>query len=173
VNDTLDDLYLAWLYSQVGDVKERNKSLTYWELFRHMHNIEFVWIVPNDDNRVEDGRDLRHEWAEETGISLGREWMNLGCSFLEMLIGLSRRLAFEADGHPPVWFWHLIKNLGLQECTDRSNYDHIEVEDRFNTVIYRTYDRNGRGGLFPLRYSRKDQRYVELWYQMSAYLLEG
>lgn len=173
MNEDLDDLYLSWLYSQVGDVKERNKSLTYWNLFRQMHSIEFIWLVPNDDNRVEDGRALRREWVWEHDISPDPVWLALGCTFLEMMIGLSRRLAFEGEGHPPVWFWHLIDNLGLHNCTDHYSYDRDEVETRINTVIWRTYDRNGHGGLFPLRRARKDQRNVELWYQMSAYLLEG
>jgi hypothetical protein len=173
VTESLDDLYLSWLYSQVGDVKERNRSRTYWNLFHQMYEIEFIWLVPNDDNRVEDGRGLRHEWATESRIFPDPTWLARGCSFLEMLVALSRRLAFEAEGHAETWFWHLIKNLGLQNCTDRSQYDHDEVDERINTVIWRTYDRNGRGGLFPLRYARKDQRNVEIWYQMSAYLLEG
>jgi hypothetical protein len=174
VNEVLDEEYLTWLYSQVGDVKERNRSLTYWTLFRQMHSIEFVWMVPNDDNRVQDGRGLRDEWVTECKISVEPSSLRTrGCSFLEMLIGLSRRVAFEADGHVGTWFWHLIHNLGLLGCTDRSRYNQQEVDDRIKTVIFRTYDRNGRGGLFPMRHARKDQREVEIWYQMNAYLLAG
>jgi hypothetical protein len=173
VNGDLDSLYLTWLYDQVGDVKVRNKSLTYWNLFRQMYATEYIWLVPNDDNRVEDGRALRQEWIHEQEFPVGPDWWARGCSFLEMLIGLARRLAFEGDGHPDVWFWHLIENLGLQDCTDDIRYDHDEVDERINAVIWRTYDRNGRGGLFPLRRARRDQRNVELWYQMNAYLLEG
>lgn len=173
MTNTLDDRYLTWLYSQVGDVKVRNTSETYWNLFRQMQETEFVWFVPNDDNRVEDGRALRYEWVMEVNVLPDRKWWESGCSFLEMLIGLSRRLAFEGDGHPHVWFWHLIENLGLQSCTDHEPYDYNEVDERLNAVTWRTYDRFGRGGLFPLRRARKDQRNVELWYQMSAYLLEG
>lgn len=168
----LDDRYLTWLYGQVGDVKERNRSLTYWTLFRQMHDIEFVWIIPNDDNRVEDGRGLRYEWAAEEGISVELR-RGPGCSFLEMLIALSRRIAFEADSHTETWFWHLIGNLGLLSCTDRSRYNQSEVDERIQAVIWRTYDRNGQGGLFPMRNAKKDQRRIELWYQMNAYLLEG
>lgn len=138
-----------------------------------MHSIEFVWLIPNDDNRAEDGRQLRREWAEEMDISVDPTWLAVGCSFLEMLIALARRLAFEGDGDPHIWFWHLLDNLNLVRCTDRSRCDPREVEDIVNTVIWRTYDRNGRGGLFPLRRPRKDQRNVELWYQMNAYLLDG
>lgn len=173
MNEVLDEEYLTWLYSQVGDVKERNKSLTYWNLLRQMHSIEFVWLIPNDDNRVEDGRGLRQEWAAECNISVDPDWWALGCSFLEMLIGLCRRIAFEADSNVDTWFWHLIGNLGLLECTDRSRYNQNEVDERIHVVIQRTYARNGRGGLFPMRNARKNQRDVELWYQMNAYLLEG
>lgn len=173
MNEDLDRLYLTWLYNQVGDVKVSNKSLTYWNLFRQLHSTEFIWLVPNDDNRVEDGRALRYEWIGESGFPVDPNWWTFGCSFLEMLIGISRRLAFEGDGHAGVWFWHLISNLGLQTCTDAVVYDHDEVDERINAVIWRTYDNNGRGGLFPLRHARCDQREVELWYQMSAYLLEG
>lgn len=171
MNTTLDLRYLHWLYNQVGDIKERNKSLTYWNLFKQLHSVEFIWMVPNDDNRVQDGWALRHEWAAEFHIP-DPEWAAPGCSFLEMMIGLSRRLSFEAEGDVDTWFWHLIDNLGLQSCTDQFEYDHIEADDRINAVIWRTYDRNGRGGLFPLRRARRDQREVEIWYQMSAYLLE-
>jgi hypothetical protein len=176
VNEVLDEQYLIWLYSQVGNVKDRNRSRTYWNLFRQLYSIEFVWLVPNDDNRVEDGRDLRYEWIGEHhqgDLDITAEWLGRGCSFLEMLIALCRRTAFEADSHPDTWFWHLLNNLGLLECTDRSNYDPIEVDDRIHTVIQRTYERDGRGGLFPMRHAQKDQRRVELWYQMNAYLLEG
>lgn len=173
MNEALDHLYLTWLYSQVGDVKARNKSLTYWNLFKQLYSTEYVWLVPNDDNRVEDGRALRYEWISESGYPVDPNWWTFGCSFLEMLIGVSRRLAFEGDGHTGTWFWHLISNLGLQTCTDDVRYDHDEVDERINAVIWRTYDKNGRGGLFPLRDAHLDQREVELWYQMSAYLLEG
>lgn len=173
MTETLDDLYLTWLYAQVGDVKVRNKSRTYWDLFRQMYCKQFVWLVPNDDNRVQDGLDLRYEWATETGIAPANEWMEEGCSFLEIVISLSRRLAFEGEGHPPVWFWHLIGNLGLQECTDRPKYNQSEVDEVLDSVIQRTYDPSGRGGLFPLRYPKHDQREVELWYQMNEYLLDA
>ena len=28
------------------------------------------------------------------------------------------------------------------------------------------------GGLFPLKFVKQDQRFVELWYQLNAYILE-
>lgn len=169
---TLDDQYLAWLYSQVAEVKARKSSRTFWNLFRQLFATEFVWFVPNDDNRGEDGRELRCEWSVSTNTEVDFNWLTLGCSFLELLIGLSRRLAFETRDDVPYWFWHLIDNLELRGCHDRSSFRPQDVEDITAAVIWRTYDRHGHGGLFPLRRGSKDQRQVEIWYQLSEYLLQ-
>jgi hypothetical protein len=128
--------------------------------------------VPNDDNRAEDGRALRCEWANEEGADVDHDWLSLGCSFLEMLIGLSRRLAFETEVVASAWFWHLINNMGLLGYHDKSNFAEEDVDDRTSAVIWRTYEYNGNGGLFPLRAPSQDQRQVELWYQLSEYLLQ-
>jgi len=169
---TLDDRYLTWLYSQVANVRTRKGSRTFWCLFRQLFATEFAWFVPNDDNRAEDGRELRAEWAGSTESETDPNWLSLGCSFLELLIGLSRRLSFEAGGETADWFWHLINNLELAGYHDRSNFKTEDVEDRTSAVIWRTYDRYGVGGLFPLQRSDRDQRQVEIWYQLSEYLLQ-
>lgn len=174
MSESLDDLYLPWLYLQVGarSVKERNSSRTHWRLLRQLHSIEFVWLISKDENRAEDGRALRYEWADGIKFHVDPIWLAHGCSFLEMLIALSRRLAFEGDGHPHVWFWHLLENINLTAYND-AHFNSHDVDEIVDTVVWRTYDRNGRGGLFPLRRARRDQRQVELWYQMNAYLLSS
>lgn len=171
--EPLDELYLRWLYGQVASVRPKNPAQTYWSLLRQLYKKEFVMIVPNDDNRVEDGRDLRYEFVDKTGVQVDPEWMALGCSFLEMLIGLSRRLSFEAEGGSRGWFWRLLWHLGIDECNDNS-YEHYisEIDAAMDRVILRTFEPDGRGGLFPLKYPREDQREVEIWYQLSHYLLE-
>jgi hypothetical protein len=169
---TPDDLYLSWLYGQVAIVRTRKSSNTYWELLKKFFTTEFVWFVPNDDNRAEDGKALRHEWIYESQTVLeDPEWMSLGCSFLELLIGVSRRLDFETDQDVAYWFWHLVDNLELRDYNDR-NFVEQEVEDRIQAVIWRTYSRDGHGGLFPLKHTTRDQRRVEIWYQLSEYLLQ-
>lgn len=172
MEDPLEELYLSWLYDQVWDARRRDPAKTYWSLIRQLFKTEFVWIVPNDDNRIEDGCDLRREFLADSGAGeASPEWMDIACSFLEMLLGLSRRLAFEAEGEPRGWFWHMIENLELADCTD-ANYDEDHVSEVTAEVIWRTYHYNGTGGLFPLERPAQDQRDVEIWYQFNAYLLE-
>ena len=169
----LEELYLTWLYSQFGSVKSRIRSKTYWSLAGALFHKEFVWWVPNDDNRVEDGKALRDEFLDDEGIyDVDPDWMEQGCSMLEMMIGLSRRLAFEAGGEPREWFFELLDNLGLSTYNDAEQFDEDRVDEAIDPVIWRTYGRDGTGGLFPLQHPKKDQREVEIWYQMNAYLLE-
>lgn len=174
MNTPLDDQYLEWLYEQVGrqgSVRRR----THWKLLKQLYATEFEWMVPNDDNRVEDGRELRYEFV--TAARLPRveaSWMGLGCSVLEMLIALSRRLSFEAEGEPRDWFWTLMANLDLDQYND-AEYDGFitEIDKKLRRLVMRQYRRDGKGGLFPLNHPEKDQRDVEIWYQLSAYLIEN
>lgn len=169
----LDEQYLRWLYSQVLPIESRKSVRTFWALLRQLYVKEFVWYVPNDDNRLEDGRDLRYEFLALEDLPDDPEWTSLGCSILEMLIGLSRRLAFQMDGEPRFWFWQLLENIGLDKYNDRYyKNSEEEVNEVLERVIWRNYDEDGRGGLFPLRHPDDNQREVELWYQMSAYILE-
>lgn len=167
---TLDDIYLEWLYDQV--LVQSPRGATYWKLLRQMYQTEFTWFVPNDGNRAEDGKDLRCEWANQLEIEPPGAWLDMNCSFLEMLVALARRICFEADATPQHWFWKLLENLGLESYHDGSGYSRKYVDKRMRVVIDRAYDPSGDGGLFPLRHPDRDQRRVELWYQMSAYLLQ-
>lgn len=173
----LDDLYLEWLYGQVADLNLKAPSKTYWKLFHQLFTKEFVWLVPNDDNRVEDGRDLRREFLSVTGIRISdRSWLDLGCSVLEMIIALARRCEFQTEATAQEWFWKLMDNLDLTKFNDswyRRESNEAMIDERLNRLIFRTYSYDGSfGGLFPLKNPERDQRDVEIWYQMSAYLLE-
>lgn len=170
----LDEAYFNWLCSQVGQVQVRETSKTYRRVLRALYQKEFIWTVANDDNRVADGRALRHEFVNELQLDrVDPNWMSLGCSFFEMLLGISRRLSFLDDDTPAYWFWHLMQNIGLHVFNDRMEIDEQIVDDILDRVIWRYYEPTGAGGLFPLRRPGRDQRKLELWYQMNSYLLEN
>lgn len=173
--EPLDETYFEWLYSRVAPVSLKNPRRTYWNLLKQLHMKQFVWFIPNDDNRVADGKDLRAEFLNEMDISeIDEAWMALECSVLEMLIGLSRGVAFiDLEGQPPEhWFWLFLDNLGLRSYVDAHPIDEEEVDEVLNRLIFRNYDEDGRGGIFPLRNPEKDQRKVELWYQANYYVIE-
>jgi len=174
--EPLEELYFEWLAVQVVNVRLRNRTQTNWHILEHLHRTEFLWRIRNDDNRVADGKELRSEFLEErSDLDYGPEWLDQGCSFLEMLIALSRRLTFETEGVSSAeWFWHMLDNVGLH--VSDSDYESQRMETFTDQVLQalnnRTYNPNGRGGLFPLNDAQIDQTQVELWYQMNYYLLE-
>lgn len=181
----IEQEYFEWLYGQVGYSDQRNPSRSYRLLVEQFHNTEFVQFVPNDDNRLADGLDLRNSFVDHIGgvsdDDLRRLW-DSPCSFLEMLIALAIRIAYqvelvdEFDGGVGEWFWTMVRNLDLDGYNDEaymSSHPGSYIETVLTTVIHRRYESNGNGGLFPLRNPLDDQRDVELWYQMSIWLMEN
>ena len=172
ISQNLTEDYLHWLESQLRD-EHGNPDKTYWDLLNVMFEKDFDFILPMDENRVVDGLDLRVDFAREHRMRT-TILRNLGpCSFLEALIGLSRRLAFTAGGQAPGWAWQLLGNLELHRMSDplgRPKYR--RVLEIMNTVITRSYSPDGTGGFFPLAWPDDDQTTVELWYQMNAYVAE-
>lgn len=161
----IDYEYYEWLISQIDS--PRHKS--YKDLFERMHNFEFVWFVPNDDNRVQDAFDLRHVFLEDSEEQLSLE----GATVLEVIVGLSQRVAFIGGGKEQAWAWKLIKNLRLHKCTDPLGDTQAQgVDDILYALVWRTYDRNGEGGFFPLKNALEDQTKTEIWDQLNAYVIE-
>jgi hypothetical protein len=157
--------YYDWLVSQV-EVRNAN---TYSYVFERMHNLEFVWTVPNDDNRVQDCRDLRVEFLDGTRKKLSLE----GVTLLELLIVLARSLEFTAGGRANEWAWKLLKNLRLTKVPDPVSDDEAQrIDDILDALVWRTYEPDGQGGFFPLKDAQADQTKVELWYQLNAYVIE-
>jgi hypothetical protein len=171
----LDELYFDWLYRQVADPEQ---DLTFWNVLRVLYKTPFAWHVPNDENRVADAKALRERFIDTQGIRLHREdrdWADMGCSMLEVIVALAERLEFEADkGRAHYWFWVLMDNIGLSGYDDSHFDEEVKehVQEVLEMVIQRYYEPNGHGGFFPLERPYQDQREVELWYQLSAYVLE-
>jgi hypothetical protein len=173
MTELLDELYLTWLYGQVASVEETDLSQTYWRLAKLCYKKEFVWHIPHDDNRGEDGKDLRYEFYGDKQLEgVDHGWMHMGCSMLELFIGVARRFAFEANKKPGECFWEMMANCRLDQFADNESYPDEMVDELLEKLIWRTYRADGFGGLFPLEHPEKDQRRVDIWYQMQAYLLE-
>ena len=70
------------------------------------------------------------------------------------------------------WFWEIMANLKLDEYRRVSHSDAREIEEILYNFIWRLYESDGLGGMFPIREPQRDQREVEIWYQFSEYLIE-
>lgn len=179
MSEPLDELYFKWLYEQVAVSDFDDRDLTYWKVLRVLFTKEFVW-VPNfvsDENRAHDGIALRDEFLEVNAVrDVDPDWMEVGCSVLELMVGLARRLEFQATkGRAHYWFWVLMENIGLIGYSDDRRFTKRlldRIDDMLDGLIYRNYEDSGLGGFFPLLDPRHDQRDRELWYQMCDYIME-
>lgn len=172
MNEPIENLYFNWLCAKVVQVEHSTPSLTYDTLLRTLHNTEFVWLLSGDDNRAEDGVELRLEFILEADVVDDPAWRNIGCSLLEMLIAFSRRASFMTDIKSRDWFWHFMENLGLDQYNDASNASPEEIGEVLYQVVWRQYNYDGRGGIFPLTGTVHDQTKVEIWYQFCEYLVD-
>ena len=164
--EPIEDTYFRWLCAKVMNIRDRN----YWDLLELLHRAEFVWLVPGDQNRMEDGLELRPEFLNESFINSHHDWQHQPCSVLEMLIGLARRANFQIERPRGEWFWEFIENLGLRDFRRVDPVDERGIYDILNAFVWRTYTHRGEGGLFPMRRPRKDQRETEIVEQFFAYL---
>ncbi len=143
------------------------------DLFSLLFEYKFVALIPHDDNRAADGERYRESFMDETGTDVSPYLPFHSCTLFEMLVGLCVRLEFETaqsrwEKTPREWFLILMDNLGIKEgCTNS------EIRMRVTTFISRHYKSNGDGGLFPLKNPEKDQRRIEIWWQMNAYVMEN
>lgn len=172
IEEPIEEVYFNWLYSKVASVENPTPSLTYLKLLRQLHQTEFVWIISGDDNRAEDGLELRREFLNQSRMQYDRSWMLVGCSVLEMLVAFAKRAQWETDIPTREWFWIFLQNLHLDGFNDSLEGFGQEVASILDCFIWRTYDHNGNGGMLPLNFSLHDQRKVEIWYQFEEFLVQ-
>ncbi len=160
VRSRVNDSYYAWLVGRLGDL-----STDYDVILDVAHSLVFESFVPNDENRALDGLALRDAYGE---VALGT------CTVLEMMIGVATRMNdilydFEDPDRIGYYFCDLIDNLGLFKYRTDADY----IRGRLLNVVDREYAADGTGGLFPLDRTEKDQREVEIWYQMMEFIMEN
>lgn len=170
--DYIDNEYFNWLYN-LACGNRFSDDISYRKLFMQLHNTEFRYFIPRDENRAEDGICLRHRFADEC-ISAAEDYLTGPCSVLEMMLALSIRCEEIMDDpaygdRTTQWFWDMVTNLGLGSMSD-SQYDKDYVDDVLERFLNRHYELDGKGGLFRVRNCNDDLRDVEIWVQMLWYL---
>ena len=172
--DRINDEYFEWLCELI-DAKRFSKRVSYRKLLMHLHNIEFTWLIPMDDNRADDGIKLRRRYSLVCNDATISRYILGPCSVLEMMVALAVRCEegimddTQMGNRTGQWFWGMVHNLGLSPMTD-SNFDRYFVDDVIARFLNREYEPDGKGGLFTVRHCDRDLRKVEIWCQLSWYL---
>ena len=172
--------YYRWLVNKCG--KYFNEK-TYLNLLNLLWNAEFYPMVQMDQNRIGDAKKLRHDFLyyENFNETDAEIWIDLNipfeCSVLELILIMSDKCAFligtSTDDDSEVgrvWFWRMIANLGLLPYDD-AHWSSRSVNEIIRIFLNRKYSSNGEGGLFPVIGSDRDERKIDLMYQMYKYLL--
>lgn len=172
--DQINNEYFEYLCELVDTGRYANQ-VTYHKLLAHLHNIEFTWFVPHDDNRGDDGVQLRRGFAMDRDDMSLVHYIGGPCSVLEMMVALAVRCEKTIMDNARMgdrtgqWFWGMIRNLGLNSMRD-SNFDRAYVDDIIARLLNREYEPDGRGGLFTVKNCPYDMRRLEIWCQLSWYL---
>lgn len=184
---SLEKDYFRWLFAQVTGKRAR-----YMLLCQELHKKSFRWFIPNDDNRRDDGLNLRDIFLEEKRYDESHleieYFLKADCTVFEVLVALAQRmndlmydLADTRNDKTPKFFEEMLGNLGLAHLTDASFLGEgvdpvtdVQINETLEVLMDRTYAYDGRGGLFPLKKRPpEDQSRVEIWYQMMLYLTEN
>lgn len=173
--DALNSRYFEWMCSFVCDT--RTRRLLYRKLLSRLHDIQFQVVVPMDENRAEDGINLRYRFGAENNYPdtlIGTYLDDRPCSVLEMMVALVVRFEEHIMNDPDIgnrtgqWFWMMMHNLGLDGMSDDC-FDINRVDTVIGRFLNREYYPDGTGGLFRIPNCQYDLRTVEIWYQMSWY----
>lgn len=178
---TRDDIlnaYFEWLSDIVCEARFGGE-VSFRKLIMHLHNTDFRYIIPNDENRAREGKNLRHRFAV-TQMPEIPEYQILDilagpCSVLEMMVALAIHAEEHIMDNPQIgnrtgqWFWSMVVSLGLGGQTD-NRFDRRFVDNVLERFLDRKYSPNGQGGLFMIRNCNRDLRKVEIFHQLCWYL---
>lgn len=170
------DKYFKWLCDFIYTPRRSQYKI----LLKYLHGVEFTYFIPLDENRAEDGLDLRHRFCEEQcqgSDYLLRLMVDEPCSLLEMMVALSIRcedhimVNQELGDRTDYWFWGMIDTSGLFNLPDVS-FNSAEADVIINRILNREYGTCGEGGLFYLKKCNHNVREMEIWDQLGWYLDE-
>lgn len=166
--------YFEWMYDLMCDNRFAD-TITYRQLFTFLHNTEFTYFVPYDENRADDGIALRYRFCLLHDCEDMEYCLDGPCSVLEMMVALAIRCEERIMLDPikgdrtAQWFWTMMSSLGLSSMTDY-NFNDWLVNDIVTRFLNREYEPDGRGGLFTVKGWERDARDAEIWHQLMAYL---
>lgn len=173
----LQEIYFNWMSERV--FKNPRDIEQYSYLLDALNASMFYFSIPMDENRMQDGIDLRYRFAFEKGYSNQEVEVELSnnrsCSMLEMMVALSIKgderilYDYETGGRADYIFMIMLQSLEFDNMTD-DRFDPGFIDEKIDSLLNHRYNYNGYGGLFVVENPRRDMREVDIWYQMNWYI---
>lgn len=166
--------YFSYLVDKVCDKKHHR--VDYIPLLDLLHSMKFEWSIDMDANRASDGEYLRKKWLQREGIyEYLYEFDGEKASVLEVLVGIADRLEFQVGDvmkgdHTADRFWEILRNLDIEKY-DSGNFKPLNIKEKVRNWMYRKYKKDGFGSIFPVKNCEKDMRTLQIWDQMSVYIM--
>lgn len=110
--------------------------------------LDFVWYIPEDEDRAIQALRMRDEYCYKTGMSSPRQ---APASFLEVFVSITDTLTAMLYQDRESFTKSILLNVGARSFSDDGRLPseiHDEALIIAERVMYRTYSRNGTGGLF-------------------------
>lgn len=133
--------YTPWLI-------QRGRLENYSELASVWDELDFVWYIPEDEDKAIQALRMRDEYCYETGMPSPRQ---APASFLEVFVSITDTLTAMLYQDRESFTKSILLNVGARSFSDDGRLPseiHEEALIIAERVMYRTYSRNGTGGLF-------------------------
>lgn len=163
--------YFKWLY----DISMKSNP-RYYALIKCLDEITFQPRMYLDENRAEDGVEIRYSFGYENHIPqavIANELDTRPCSVLELMVALALRMdgiVSEYDeSMTPLYFNKMLDSLQLKQFTN-DNFNSEDVKERVENFMNGDYAPDGDGGLFYIDPPPGDMRDMEIWEQAMWFL---
>ena len=133
--------YTSWLI-QRGCLENYTELALVWD------ELDFVWYIPEDEDKAVQALRMRDEYCYETGMPSPRQ---APPSFLEVFVSITDTLTAMLYQDRESFTKSILLNVGARSYSDDGRppseirKESLNIAER---VMYRTYSRNGTGGLF-------------------------
>lgn len=133
--------YASWLI-QRGCLENYTELASVWD------ELDFTWYIPEDEDKAIQALRMRDEYCYETGMPSPRQ---APASFLEVFVSITDTLTAMLYQDRESFTKSILLNAGARSFSDDWRLPseiHEEALNIAERVMYRTYSRNGTGGLF-------------------------
>lgn len=133
--------YTSWLIKR-GCLEKYSELASVWD------ELDFVWYIPEDEDKAIQALRMRDEYCYETCMPSPRQ---APASFLEVVVSITDTLTAMLYQDRESFTKSILLNVGARSFSDDGRLPseiHKEALIIAERVMYRTYSRNGTGGLF-------------------------